>query len=268
MTQFLRTAGAALIVASMGATAASAADMPEIIDATKVPFDVAFGVKGGNDYLVRGITQTDGKPAIQGYVELRAFDWIYAGVAAANVGFGTGGPDAPNLETDWYGGVRHSFGALPLDAGYVWIKYYGKDSLYPKLDYGKAYGVVSYALTDQFTVGANVFYGGDFINMGVKVVHSTAFAKYAFTPIATNPDLGAYISGSLSKQWTTKNFVKDYVYWDAGAGLTYKAMTFDVRYSDTNLSKRDCLGYMGDRNWCGSRFVASLSFDTSLNKLK
>lgn len=266
MKKIIRAAGAALIVAA-SATAASAADMPEVIDATTAPFDIAFGVKGTSQYLVRGVSQTRKDPAVQGYAELQVLDWAYAGVWASNISFGSGA-GGPGVEIDWYGGVRHSFGALTLDAGYVWVDFSGKSAGYPDLDYGKVYGIASYAVTSDFTVGANIYYGSDFINLGAEVVHSTAFAKYKFAPLASMPDVGAYVSGSFSKQWTTKNFVKDYLYWDAGVGLTYKAMTLDFRYSDTNLKKSQCLGYIGSRNWCGDAYVVSLSFDTSLNKLK
>ncbi|MFD1702887.1 TorF family putative porin [Methylopila henanensis] len=261
----LAVAAGTFAAASFGPVAANAADMPEVIDATTASFDVAFGVKGASEWVLRGITQTSGDPAIQGYVELQAFDWVYAGVWASNVNFG--GTD-PAAEIDYYGGVRHSFGPVTLDVGYVWVNFSSENNTAPGLDYGKVYGIVKYAVTEAFTVGANVYYGDDFINRGVEIVHSTGFAKYAFAPLATMPEVGAYVSGSFSKQWTTKNFVKDYLYWDAGVGLTYKAMTLDFRYSDTNLKKSQCFGYMGDRNWCGDRYVVSLSFDTSLNKLK
>lgn len=83
MKSIVRAAGAAVLAATIGSfapSAAFAADMPEMIDATKAPFDIAFGVKGTSEYIVRGITQTNGDPAVQGYAEFQAFDWIYAGV--------------------------------------------------------------------------------------------------------------------------------------------------------------------------------------------
>lgn len=272
MNFFARAAGVAVVAATIGSvaplTAAVAADLPaDVIDATVTPppFDIAFGVKGMSQWVLRGITQTSKDPAVQGYAELQAYDWVYAGIWASNVNFG--GTD-PSAEIDFYGGLRHSWGPVTLDVGYVWVNFSSENGSAPGLDYGKVYGIAKYAVTDSFTVGANIYYGNDFINRGVDIVHSTAFAKYAFTPLATMPEIGAYVSGSFSKQWTSQNFVKDYLYWDAGAGFTYKAMTLDFRYSDSNLSKSQCFGYMGNRNWCGDSYVVSLSFDTSLNKLK
>ena len=155
-----------------------------------------------------------------------------------------------------------------LDAGYVWVDFTGEDSGAPTLAYGKVYGVVKYAVTESFDIGANVYYGSDYINGGAEITHATAFAKYKFTPIATMPELGAYISGSFSHMWTSKNFVPDYSFWDAGAALTYKGLTLDFRYNDNNLSKRECGLEIGHRNACGDRYLVSLSFDTSISKLK
>lgn len=271
MLQLSRALGISLVAAACLATVggAAAADLaaPEPAAAVAAPsfFDIAFGVKGSSEYLVRGVQQTNGKPAVSGYAELSMFDWAYAGVWASNVNFG-GGND-PSAEIDWYGGVRHTFGRLTLDGGYVWVNFSGETPGARELDYGKFYGIVKYAVTDDFTIGGNIYWGNDFLNRGVSITHSTASAKYVL-PFAPIPDVGLYVSGNFSKQWTSKNFVKDYLYWDAGGGFTYKAMTIDLRYSDTNLSKRQCFGYIGDRGACGSRFLASISFDTSLSKLK
>jgi uncharacterized protein (TIGR02001 family) len=246
---------------------ASAADlaMPEAMLAPDPAFDVAFGVKFSSEYLVRGVQQTDGKPAISGYAEVTAFNWVYAGIWGSNVGFG-GGND-PSAEFDIYGGVRHTFDKLTLDAGYVWVEFTGETPGSRTLSYGKFYGIAKYALTEDLTVGANFYWGDDFLNRGVDIAHATAFAKYVL-PFKPMDDTSLYLSGSFSKQWTSKNFVKDYLYWDVGGGVTYKAMTVDLRYSDTNLSRNQCFGYIGDGGACGSRFLASVSFDTSFSALK
>ncbi|MFC3694413.1 TorF family putative porin [Chenggangzhangella methanolivorans] len=266
MSKLSLAVGAALLSASLGVSAASAADMPEVIDVTTAPLDVAFGVKGTSDYLVRGISQTKGDPAVQGYVEVQAFDWVYAGVWASSVNFG--GAQDPSAEVDIYGGVRHTFDKLTLDAGYVWVDFLSEVKGSRTLAYGKVYGIASYALTENFSFGGNIYYGTDYINLGAEITHATGFAKYKFAPLDTMPELGAYLSGSFSRMWTSKNFAPDYNYWDAGVGLTYKAMTLDFRYSDSNLKKSECFTHIGSRGSCGDRYLVSLSFDTSLNKLK
>ena len=265
----VKQACAAMLVAvglSAGAAPALAADLAAPMTAEPIsPFDVSFGVKLASEYNLRSVSQTKGDPAIQGYAELSAFDWIYAGVWASSVHFGGSNPTA---EVDYYGGVRHTFGQLTLDAGYVWIDYVGEDRGAHELDFGKVYGIVKYALADNITIGANLYWADKFIGYkDVDQVHSAAFGKIAL-PFPQLPDIGVYISGEIGKQWISKNFAPDYVFWNLGGGFTYKAMTLDLRYIDSNLSKTECVFTIGQRSSCGSRFLASLSFDTSLSKLK
>ena len=73
----------------------------------------------------------------------------------------------------------------------------------------------------------------------------------------------------------------DYTYWNIGVGLTYKAMTVDLRYHDTDLSRGECFVLTGDlrglpsgkgplnsSKWCGEAFIAKVAFDTTLSALK
>ena len=76
----------------------------------------------------------------------------------------------------------------------------------------------------------------------------------------------------------------EYNTWNAGLSFTYKVFTLDLRYSDTDLSKSNCNVLTGDQgasfstgnittinpsglgsNWCGSTFIAKLSFDLTAN---
>ncbi len=78
---------------------------------------------------------------------------------------------------------------------------------------------------------------------------------------------------------------KDYATWNVGIGFTYKVLTLDLRYIDTNLSKGDCNAFTSDHTaaapptsitainpggfgskWCGATFVAKLSADLTLKQ--
>ena len=74
----------------------------------------------------------------------------------------------------------------------------------------------------------------------------------------------------------------DYATWNAGFGFTYKVLTLDLRYIDTNLNKGNCNAFTGDQNAASrassprsirlalvpagavARFVAKLSADLTL----
>ena len=76
-----------------------------------VPFDVAFGVALTSDYVSRGITNSNSRPAIQGYiepsVELPNIGTAYINVWSSNVDYGEGFEGA---EIDVAGGIRPQFG--------------------------------------------------------------------------------------------------------------------------------------------------------------
>src|SRR5690242_21771537 len=101
-------------VAALAVSAAApalAADMPVKAPAVPVaappsPWDIAFGAAVMNDYVWRGVTQSDHRPSVAAYFEPRyniAPNWqIYAGISAESIKFAN---DAA-AEVDFYGGVR------------------------------------------------------------------------------------------------------------------------------------------------------------------
>jgi len=265
--------GATCVAFGVGATgfamagSAYAADLPTVEPvavAEPTIWDVAFGVKGANEYILRSVSQTRGHMAIQGYAELSLFDWVYAGAWASNVDFG--GND-PSTEADWYAGVRHTFDRLTLDVGYLDINYVGQKGGHD-LDFWKIYGIAKYAVTDNITIGANVYWTSSYIGYNVDAGHASLFGKVAFPGLLPNPDLGLYVSGELGRNWVKEGFAPDYTFWNVGGGVTYKAATLDLRYTGANLSRTECALTIGQRSSCGDRFLVSLSFDTSLSKLK
>ncbi|MBE0704191.1 MAG: hypothetical protein IH582_13655, partial [Afipia sp.] len=69
-------AAAAVVVSLLGAQAAVAADLPvKALKAPAVtafdPWDIAFGAGVMNDYVFRGITQSNHKPSVTAYFEPR-----------------------------------------------------------------------------------------------------------------------------------------------------------------------------------------------------
>src|SRR3954462_9273188 len=83
---------------------------------SEIAFDVAVGVAFTNDYVSRGITNSNSEPAIQGYiepaVEIPTLGTVYVNVWSSNVDYGEGFEGA---EIDVAGGIRHEFGPLSVD---------------------------------------------------------------------------------------------------------------------------------------------------------
>src|SRR6266849_3801570 len=111
-------------VLAMTAGSALAADMP--VKAMKAPppapfdpWDVAFGSAIMNDYIFRGVTQSNHKASVAAYFEPRyninKDTQLYIGVSGESISF----PNRAASEIDIYGGIRPTVGMFAFDFG-VW----------------------------------------------------------------------------------------------------------------------------------------------------
>ena len=112
-----------------------------------LPFDVAFGAAVTSDYVSRGITNSAGHPAIQGYIE-PSVGPFYFNVWASNVDFGA--DEFEGAEIDTAVGLRHDIGPASLDVGYVHY-FYAPEEVSP--DYGEIYGKGDFKVKDFLTLG-------------------------------------------------------------------------------------------------------------------
>lgn len=272
------------VVAALAVTAAPAfaADMPvkgkiAAPVAAPSPFDINFGTALTTDYILRGISQSNRKPAIQGYFEpsfkINDMIQLYAGIWGSSLYTGFA-----NAEFDIYGGARFSYGAFGLDVGYVFYDYPGSNTTNivgnSDLNYGEVYVKPSYKVTDWLTVGGTIYWGDNWGNSGSTAVYYTGNAAVtlpAFLPLG----IATSISGEIGRQTfdSTLNAlgVLDYTTWNVGIAFNYKAVTLDLRYYDTDLDAAaasfQCISTTGS-NLCDERFVATLKFDTTLAALK
>lgn len=281
------------VVAALAMTAAApafAADMPVKAKpvapaAATSPWDVLFGTAFTTDYVLRGISQSNRKPAVQGYFEVdyTATDWLklYAGVWGSSLYAGFA-----DAEFDLSGGARLTFGNFGLDLGYVYYEYPDGVAASGSGSFGEFYAKPSYKFTDWLTVGAIIDGGTDFNNKvtggpgghGVWLGNADAY-YYSGNAVITlpwhpitdvtislNPEIGRQV---FSSSVTANLGNVSYTYWDVGLDFNYKAVTLDLRYWDTDKHGF----YMstptyGSHDLSGSTFVATLKFDTSLSALK
>jgi uncharacterized protein (TIGR02001 family) len=294
----------ALAALAVSAAPAFAADMP--VKAVKAPvaapspWDVAFGLATTTDYVLRGVSQSNHRPAQQGYFEVdyTATDWVkfYAGVWGSSLWTGFA-----NAEFDITGGARFTWGNFGLDLGLIYYYYPGGNVVAPNpLSTGnwiEGYVKPSYKFNDWLTVGGT--FETAFNNFNNKVLTTAAgpapwvgdarhyyasgnavitlpqFMPYGIT-VSINPEIGyEYYSSGVTNNL---GLVSD-TYWDVGLDFVYKAMTLDLRYWGINAKP----GVQGtatanqcntavtsgfNSNLCGNRFVATLKFDTTLSALK
>ena len=286
--------------ADLGRMVAKAPPAPAYVN----PWDVAIGAAVATDYNFRGISQSDRGPSVTSYFEGRYnatkdFQW-YAGIAGYSVKL----PTDPTAEIDLYGGVRATFGAFVLDLGLMYY-YYPKETqqfidptltfvtsnpnlgfgpyTFANTDYLEFYAKGAYTFNDYFSMGAQIYYTDDWLGTSATGTWGVLNAK--FTAPANASGFGAFLSGEVGKYWFgTGNFfgaplvLPDYTAWNVGVGFTYKAITLDLRYYDTDASPAECFALTSDirgvnsgtgtSRWCSDAYVAKLSFDTTLSALK
>ena len=235
-----------------------------------------------NDYVLRGVTQSNHKPSVAAYFEPRYninSNWqLYAGISGESIKF----PNRAAAEIDFYGGVRPTFGPLALDFGFWYYDYPGGqcfgggplvtpclNTILPSFNSAKAnasfyelYAKATYTAGD-WAFGPTFFYSPNFLNTGADGEYLSGIVKWtAPATMLWNKDIGWYVSGEFGHQWlgtsdafygafppgvsaTGINYA-DYNTWNVGIGFTWKVFTLDLRYSDTNLSKGDCNAFTSD----------------------
>jgi len=110
-------------------------------DAAPAPdLTVAYNIGLYSQYIFRGLTQTGGKPALQGGIDLTHSSGLYAGAWASNISWlrdpsGEGNTNSStayykkdgHLELDIYGGYRYTFAnGVGIDVGALRYQYEGK----------------------------------------------------------------------------------------------------------------------------------------------
>src|SRR5438445_11652975 len=109
----------AAAVLAVTASSALAADMAVKAKAPPPapfePWDLAFGSAIMNDYIFRGVTQSNHKPSVTAYFEPRynvTKDLhLYIGSSFESISFAT----RAAADVDIYAGIRPTFGAFALD---------------------------------------------------------------------------------------------------------------------------------------------------------
>jgi uncharacterized protein (TIGR02001 family) len=232
---------AAAMLAMTAGTASSvfAADMP--VKAVKAPppapfdpWDLAFGSAIMNDYVFRGITQSNHKPSVAAYFEPRynvnKDVQLYLGLSGESISF----PNRAAAEIDIYGGIRPTIGIFAFDFGawgYLYpggqcfggatpftnncaafgqgIDFAGGAGLPINGNFAKrsasfyeVYGKVNITVNDQWQFGVNEYYSPNFLNLGAWGDYASITGKWT-APSTTfgSSGVGMYISGEFGRQW-------------------------------------------------------------------
>ena len=218
--------------------------------AEESPHSLSANVSLTSDYVFRGVSQTQGGPAIQGGFDYSHASGFYVGTWASNVswvstkdplpgGSGDGWfKDNNSMEIDLYGGYKGEVGDLGYDVGVITYYYPGDQipassgatdpdttELYLGASWKFLSAKYSYTASDRF-VGWSTSSGG-----------KTRGSYYA--ELNGNFDLGNGwgLLGHVGYQDVKDNNDASYTDWKVGVSKDVGFGTIALAYTDTNADK-------------------------------
>lgn len=216
------------------------------------PHTVTANVGLYSEYMFRGISQTGGKPAVQGGFDYAHASGFYAGTWASNISWlqDFGVYNRSSLEWDFYGGFKKNIGSSDLyfDVGTLYYYYPGQVNpglskadtweIYAGLGW-KFLGVkYSYSLKDYF--GARNFTGTGQKADGTWYLDFFADYPIGSTGFSVNAHFGILdVKNDGTEALATKASYND---WKIGAAYTVpsgtlKDLQVGVYYADTDVKK-------------------------------
>ena len=252
-----------LLIALLAVSGVAFADEPA------APEDsLSYNVGAVTQYRYRGISQTKGKPALQGGADFAAASGWYVGTWASTISWiaDAGNAATPKVsvngpvELDLYGGYKFDLNGIAMDVGYLKYQYLGNqlaqvpgsvnantDEVYAAATYGVFTLKDSYSLSNLF--GNANSKGSQYLDLsatfdlgegyslvphvGRQVVANTpatASASYTDYSLTVNKDLGKGLSASLAAVGTNAQRGV-YTANDANYFQGRKALVLGVKYS-------------------------------------
>ena len=203
------------------------------------------GVSGSatlaSDYVFRGVSQTNGDPAVQAGVEYAADSGFYSGTWGSNVSWlsdysAAGLAVSNSLELDAYAGYRGKLGErVSVDVGALYYWYPGD---YPagfnSPDTGELYAGLTVAATDALSLGAkyshavtDLFGYVDSDGSGYLDVNAT----YAL-------GAGWSLAAHGGKQWIEGNEAYEYADWKLAVSKAFdNGFSLGLAYTDTDADE-------------------------------
>ena len=196
-------------------------DQPFIEEPISNEFSFSYGIDFTTNYISKGFTQTDDKPAVQVYAEL-SYGLFYVETFASNADFGS-----TDVEVDIGGGFRPTIGNLELNIGYAQYLYFNDST-----DYGEAFVHASYPVLDQFSVGMKYWHE----------VFADFDTLYLEAEVSDLP-WGLSLSGGFGSDFGTRGLGVDADFGDIGLSKDLgKNASIDVRGHYSRIEKNRLIG--------------------------
>ena len=202
-----------------------------------------------SDYVFRGLSQTDGDPALQVSFDYKHPTGFYMGVWGSNVDESI---SEGNVELDLYAGFKNEIVEnLTYDLSIIYY-WYPSDSQSPEKDYFEGHVGLSYAFTkvplepslsvafnyspDFYGEDGNAYWVGSTLRLTLPYQFGLGFELgYQYVEGDKTTGNGAGLNGEDGY---------DYLYWRIGLSKELLGFNLDLSYYDTN--KNEYFGKIGD----------------------
>jgi len=269
ITMFKKTIIAGLTAAALGSGLAQA-QAPAAPAAPASPHTITGNVGYFSQYIFRGLTQTDGKAALQGGFDYSHSSGFYLGTWGSNISwlrdfgaYSAGG----SVEMDFYGGFKNTIGKTDFGYDVGVLQYWYPGTVTPvgnKADTLEVYGAFSWKWLSaklNYAISDKVF--------GLGNADGTYYLDLtANIPIVDKLNLQLHYG---DQKFTGSNFGVDNdtiaSYKDWKIGVTYalpKDFTIGAFYTDTDMSATQQAFYTPTAY--GARFLGKDTFTVFIQK--
>jgi uncharacterized protein (TIGR02001 family) len=239
--------------------------MPAKMQTDAAPsFDAKFSAAAMSNNIFRGYTLSNNLPSVTATIEA-TYSIFFASVNGASVQI----PGLSHFQMTSTLGLRPEFGKLTVEGGVGYYMYPGSQV---DESYAELYVAPAYAVTPKLTLGLNVYYGPNYYRTGAWENYDSVSSKYDFGHgLTLSAEIGRQSFGTTADTPPIK--LPDYIYGNVGATYTYKALSFDLRFHGTTLSRQSCFlitgtGSPAGSNGCRPTIVGTVSWNGALSELK
>lgn len=231
---------------------------------------LSFNVGVVSDYLFRGVSQTHGKPALQGGIDYAHPSGLYVGAWASTITWVKDFLGSGRTEIDVYGGYKNSFagGDWTYDVGLITYNYPGRGGAIPGVlaspNTSEVYGALGYKwLTAKYSHATSShfigWYGGPAFDQ--KTRGSGYLELNASYDAGNGWNIIGHVGHQKVKNWSTAVFTSaSYNDWKIGVTKDVGFGVVGLAYSATNTSG-SCNSNTGGTNpycWGSGNFVSGV----------
>ncbi len=252
-------AGALAAPATYAQTPAPAAPAPAAPAEPASPLSFNVGVT--SNYIFRGVSQTHGKPAVQGGIDYLHGSGLYIGAWASSITWVKDFTGKGRLEVDVYGGYKNSFGGgdWNYDVGYITYNYPGKGSSIPTVlanpNTQELYGALGYKwLTAKYSYATSSHFIGWY--GGANLDQKTRGSNYLELNGNYDAGNGWTLIGHFGHQIVRNSVITvggvksaSYNDWKIGVSKDIGYGTITAAYSDTD-TRGSCTPIGGTNPYC------------------